>query len=184
MSKPAAKKHSDPKIEIKRLRRRLFIGMCVAMVFAAIAGGLSWWDASHEVPAEKLVTVYRVHGCRCAFTWARTLEAKGFTVRLHEWETLRDIRMQLSTPKGFNGCHIARYLNYFVEGHVDPAALTKLAAERPVARGISTEPIDERNHAGRPPHDENGPTLLFDREGRTQLWFTTAAAPKESSFKL
>ncbi len=184
MPKPAAKKHRDPKIETKGLRRQLFIGMGVAILFAATAGGLSWWDAWHEVPAEKLVAVYRVHGCRCAFTWARTLEASGFTVRLHEWETLRDIRMQLGTPKGLNGCHVARYLNYFVEGHVDPAALTKLAAERPVARGISTEPIDERNHAGQLPHGESGPALLFDREGRTQLWFTTAAAPKASSFSL
>lgn len=149
MPKPSKKNRNDPS-EALRLRRQLVLGFTIALCCAAIAGGMSWWDSLHSVPAEDFVRVYRVHGCRCAFTWAHTLEENGFTVRIVELETLRDIRRQLATPKELQGCHKGQYLTYFIEGHVAPKALRKLAAEQSGARGIATVPVVDSERAENP----------------------------------
>lgn len=79
---------------------------------------------------------------------------------------LRDIRNQLGTPKELKGCHVATYLTYFVEGHVAPIALRKLAVERPAARGIATAPIVNSERAENPLLYEKS-VLLFDSEGNS-----------------
>lgn len=154
-------------LEAQQLRRQLVLGFSFAVFGAALAGGASWWDALYAVPAEDLIRVYRVHGCRCAFTWARALKENGFTVRVVELETLRDIRRQLAAPIELEGCHVGQYLTYFVEGHVAPAVLRTLAAKRPVARGISAAEIQQ---TAQPNQQINEAVLLFDQAGHSRRW--------------
>lgn len=85
---------------------------------------------------ERVVTVYWTHECACADPWITTLRNADFVVRDFEQETLRFRRAQLHVPRSLRSCHLGTYLGYFLEGHVPPEALRRLAAEHPVAQGV------------------------------------------------
>lgn len=142
---------------------------------AGIAGGLSYCDALMGIQPEQLVTVYRTHGCRCAYSWSRELEARGYVVRLREVETLAPVRRRLHTPEQLNGCHVAQYLGYFVEGHVRASDLDRLSREHPEATGISQDvapdhPADavDADATPSPPAP-----VLFDAHGHSLAWQAT-----------
>lgn len=90
------------------------------------------------------------------------MEAAGFGVRVIEHQTLKTVRASLRTPASLRGCHVGAYLDYFLEGHVSPAALPVLAMQRPEGLGLATESStgagvshvriadDERSTIGRP----------------------------------
>jgi len=142
-------------------------------VFAALlAGVLDNWDSLFGPAPQRLVEVYRTHGCRCAFGWARALQAQGFVVRLREYDTLEYVRGSLQTPEHLHGCHVGKYLGYFVEGHVSPKALRRLSAERPVALGVATQPATRMSEQhSTAVVDENSSVLLVDGRGQSYSWF-------------
>lgn len=102
-------------------RREARVIAAVALTFALLAELTLLSDRSIRVAPERLVAVYRVHGCRCAFIWERAMEQQGYPVAMHELESLKDIRRRLR-PTSVRGRHVGEYPGYFVEGHVDPGA--------------------------------------------------------------
>ena len=120
-------------------RREFRVIAGVAVAFALVAAVILLSDRSLWIEPERLVTIYRVHGCRCAFQWSHELEREGYTVVMHEIDSLRSIRQRLRTPPEARGCHVGEFLGYFVEGHVNPLALRELSRRRPSALGVSTE---------------------------------------------
>lgn len=157
--------------ERKDLRGRLRIAVVVSVLVAVIGGVLGNWDYLFGIPPERVVNIYRVHGCQCAFTWKRSLENAGYTVRLREYETLEYIRQSSRVPANLHGCHLAKYLGYFLEGHVPAAALQKLAAERPVALGLVTQAATNMGEEHRQKMvDDNGQVRLIEPDGRLQSW--------------
>lgn len=98
------------------ISRRVFVA--AILVFAAITGIMAIWEQLFQGPTDRIVSVYRTHGCTCAYAWARSLEAEGFVVRMFEYETLRYVRQSLHTPAHPSGCHLGKFMNYYVEGHV------------------------------------------------------------------
>ena len=155
---------------IRRREVRIIAG--VLATFAMVAGAILVSDRSLWVSPERLVTIYRVHGCRCAFQWKQGLEQKGFTVVMHERESLRPIRQRLHTPPEARGCHVAEFLGYFVEGHVDPAALNELSRRHPAALGLLTEASTQSEV----PHvdiasEANSRVLLVAPNASKSLWF-------------
>lgn len=112
----------------------------VTVVVCAVGGALlvAWFAVKGQVAEDKMVAVYRTHGCVCAFSWVDDLRAAGFVVRVLEVPALDRVRAMLHTPPSLEGCHVARYLGYFVEGHVAAPAIAKLAAERPIGWGLAT----------------------------------------------
>jgi hypothetical protein len=146
--------------------------LAVALLSAALAvalGSLKW---PGEADSDRLVDIYRTHGCLCAIVWSRALDREGFTVRMHEYETLRYVRGQLHTPPQLRGCHVAKYLGYFVEGHVAPSVLRRLAEELPEAVGVGV--AGRRPAAGAvEPHEHEfttGGVLLFRSNGEANKW--------------
>ena len=118
------------------LRRHLRIALALSMLAAGVAGALVQWDALLGNAPERVINIYRMHGCKCAFAWAKTLESQGYIVRLHEYETLEYVRHALRVPDEVHGCHVAQYLHYYIDGHASPAELQRLATERPVLLGL------------------------------------------------
>ena len=112
-------------------RREVRYGLGIAAGFAVLTAILFLSNRSLWLAPERIVTIYRVHGCRCAFPWKRELERKGFSVVMNEVESLQFIRQRLRTPTEARGCHVGEYLGYFVEGHVHPTALDELSRRRP-----------------------------------------------------
>ena len=123
-------------------------------------------------PPERTVTIYRTHGCSCAFAFAKSLTAAGFEVRLIEEETLNGVRAALKTPSDLHGCHVGVYLGYFLEGHIAPAALSELALKRPTGRGVVTAgSADAQATHVSIALDEHSPVLLLQSDGARQPWF-------------
>lgn len=149
----------------------------VVLTFALLAAGTILSDRSIWVAPERLVTVYRVHGCRCAFLWERALEQQGFSVAMHELESLKDIRKRLRTPPSVMGCHVGEYLGYFVEGHVDPGALRELSRRHPSALGVSTETSTNSDSSHIDISREAGSrVLLVGPRANTSVWFEPEAS--------
>jgi hypothetical protein len=153
------------------LVKQLRILAAVSITVSAAIGVLASWDRFFPVPAEQLVTIYRVHGCPCVFRWEKTLEAAGFTVKMVELNSLRTVRRSNRVPNNLKGCHVANYLKYFVEGHVAPQALMKLAREHPAATGVVTAAaVEAAFHGTRPPDDEHSPVYVL-ANAKLEPWF-------------
>ncbi len=154
---------------VKQLRAVAAVSIAIALAIGVMAS----WDRLFPVPAEQLVKVYRVHGCPCAFQWEKELEAAGFTVKMVELKSLQSVRTSNRVPKNLKGCHVASYLDYFVEGHVAPQALTKLAREHPAVTGVVTAAsVEAAFHGTRPPDDEHSPVYAVAADAKLQPWFT------------
>ena len=97
-------------------RREVRYGGGITLIFALLTIILFLSNRSLWIAPEKIVTVYRVHGCRCAFQWERELEREGFSVVMNEIHSLKFIRQRLRTPPQARGCHVGEYLGYFLEG--------------------------------------------------------------------
>ncbi|HYM36435.1 MAG TPA: DUF411 domain-containing protein [Steroidobacteraceae bacterium] len=153
------------------IAKELRVVVYSTLFLGAAVGGLIIWDQLFPTPADRLVTVYRVHGCTCVFGWAKALEAEGFVVEVRELQTLMHTRASLHTPTNFHGCHVASYLGYFVEGHVTAPALRRLALDHPDALGVVTQAtvtaaaVHESQF-----RDENSPVLLVARSGQSLPW--------------
>ena len=152
------------------LARHLSIVLAVALLAATVGGVLTVWDSlPFAVPPVRVIQVFRTHGCRCVFGWAKTLEAEGFVVRLYEYETLRYVRTSLRTPENLHGCHVAKYLGYFVEGHITSSTLHWLAQRRPQGRGVAVKGASGAQvlHASGMPA-EPSTVLFYDDQGTAQ----------------
>lgn len=154
------------------LAKQLRWVFATAVLAALVGAGLTYWDRLSGVRPAQLVEVYRTHGCRCVFAWARALEDQGFVVRVREYETLQYVRRSLHTPQSLHGCHVGSYEGYFVEGHVSPAALKQLLKERPVALGVATQSATtmDAKHLNTVV-DDGGRALLIDAQGQPHTWF-------------
>ena len=158
------------KEEPQNLAKQLRIVAVVSVLGAIAVGMLVAWEQWFSVPPEQLVKVYRVHGCRCVFGWVRSLEAEGFKVNLLEIESLQRVRASLHTPASMGGCHVAGYLGYFVEGHVAPAALRRLAEEHPKALGVVTHATTEIADHQNTYREQSSPVILIGPTGQSQPW--------------
>lgn len=158
------------------------VARAVVVVGTAVAGAflVMWLAITSQPTDDKVVAVYRTHGCTCVFSWVEDLRAAGFVVRLSELRSLNNVRATLHTPPQVNGCHIGRYLGYFVEGHVGAPAIAKLALELPKASGVVTA-TSLRSTA---PHDTalgeetRSEVMLVTEEGAATSW--TPPTPDES----
>ena len=84
------------------------------------------------------VEVWRDPNCGCCGAWVDRLNAAGFDAAATPVPSLEPIRETLGTPADLAGCHAARVEGYTLEGHVPPAAIRRLLAERPAGvRGLA-----------------------------------------------
>ena len=129
-------------------RREVRYGIGITLIFSLLTVILFLSNRSLWLAPEKIVTVYRVHGCRCAFQWERELEREGFSVVMNEIHSLKFVRQRFRTLPKARGRHVGEYLGYFLEGHVPAAALWYLSDSRPAAVGLlvsggAPHPTDE-----------------------------------------
>ncbi|EFO30590.1 metal-binding protein [Roseibium sp. TrichSKD4] len=86
------------------------------------------------------MTVYKTPWCGCCTAWSERMEAEGYRVVVHNMEDLTPIRQQAGVPDDMQGCHTAVVemgKKYVVEGHVPPAAISKMLDDQPDIRGIA-----------------------------------------------
>jgi hypothetical protein len=95
--------------------------------------------ASTQTPVNKNLPLVKVHkdpNCGCCGGWAEHMQAAGFPVEIHDTGDMASVKERLGIGDGMMSCHTSEIDGYVVEGHVPVAAIQKLLAERPKARGL------------------------------------------------
>jgi hypothetical protein len=115
---------------------------------------------------EPLITVHRDPNCGCCTGWVRHLERAGFLTKVIETRELDAVKSRLGVPDDLAACHTAELGDYIIEGHVPAAAVRKLLAEKPTARGLAVPgmPIGSPGMEGGSP--EPYEVVLFGPNGR------------------
>lgn len=109
-------------------RRSFIIGLC-ALPLAA--------GAARPQPALPKITIHKDPNCGCCQAWADRLGEAGFTFEIVEDRAINRLKARLGVPQRLASCHTAEIAGYVIEGHVPPAEIKRLIAEKPAARGLS-----------------------------------------------
>lgn len=112
-------------------RRRL-------LICAAALASIAALPAAAEA-AGPAVHVLKDPNCGCCTAWADILKAEGFavTIELADYDALSAYKSANGIPETMASCHTARVEGYLLEGHVPPADIRRLLAERPDAIGLA-----------------------------------------------
>ncbi|MDC7784098.1 DUF411 domain-containing protein [Rhodoplanes sp. TEM] len=132
----------------------------------ALAAGLAGLAGAASAQVRPAVTVHKDAACGCCTGWARHLERAGFRVRLVDVDDLVGLKARLGVPADLQSCHTAEIGGFLVEGHVPAAAVERLLAEAPAARGLAVPgmPVGSPGMEGGPP--ETYEVVLFGPAGR------------------
>lgn len=147
----------------------------ISLVLSVGVGVMFTRQTPQRVLYAQDIEVFRMHGCRCVFDWARSLRQQGFRVLVYEQQHLETVRARLRTPENFKSCHVGVYLGYFLEGHVGAGALVQATSERPSGIGLATVSTVNRIPAVDGKTDEASDVMLVGKDGRARPWFI---APK------
>ena len=111
--------------------------------------------------------------CGCCTAWARILHAQGFQVTLEDTTNaaLYGHKLASGIPESMHSCHTAEIEGYMIEGHVPPADILRLLAERPDAVGLSV-PGMPYGSPGMGPESERDAysVFLIGKDGSTETF--------------
>ncbi|MBH5366584.1 DUF411 domain-containing protein [Bradyrhizobium glycinis] len=139
------------------MTRRSLVGLMAAAALARPAAA---------APDAATLTVHRDPSCGCCAGWVQHLRDAGFTVQVEETPDLEPIRARLGIPANLVACHTAEVAGYVVEGHVPAAAVRRLLAERPNAKGLAVPgmPVGSPGMEGGKP--QRYEVVLFGGDGQ------------------
>lgn len=79
---------------------------------------------------------FRNPGCSCCEAWTERMAEAGMPVAMADRGDLAAYSAGLGIPAGLEGCHVGEIEGYVISGHVPPADIKRLLAEKPDARGL------------------------------------------------
>src|SRR5688572_17981188 len=107
------------------------------MLVLGIAAGALLAQRPAAAASQPIVKVTKDPSCGCCTGWVAHLRAEGFTVHVNESARLPEVKRRLGIPAELESCHTAETSGYVLEGHVPAAAIRKLLAEKPRAKGLA-----------------------------------------------
>lgn len=117
--------------------------------------------------------------CGCCSAWMEIMEADGFDVSAENstGTALFRFKFDKGVPQNMTSCHTGMIDGYVVEGHVPPADVRRLLAERPDAVGLSV-PGMPYGSPGMGPEDEREAydVFLIRRDGSVEVFQSYGAA--------
>ena len=116
------------------------------------------------------VLVFKSPTCLCCNGWIEHMEAAGFTVDARDTRDVMSVKIDAGVPTAMSSCHTAIIDGYVVEGHVPPATVRRMLAERPEIAGIGVPgmPIGSPGMEG--PNPQPYEVFSFDRQGGTAVY--------------
>jgi hypothetical protein len=152
-------------------RRTILIGGAALLALNAIP--LAAQDAG---PA---IHVMKDPNCGCCTAWIEILERDGFAVTTERslGTLLMRYKMDNGIPQEMISCHTGKSDDYVIEGHVPPADIRRLLAERPDAIGLAV-PGMPYGSPGMGPEDQREAydVFLIHRDGSTKVFASYQAA--------
>ena len=110
-------------------RRTVLLGLGAAALLARTSP-----SRAQAVPK---VTVTKDPSCGCCGAWVDHMRAAGFTVDVVDTPEINRVKVRLGVPQDLASCHTAEVGGFVVEGHVPAAAVKRLLAEKPQAKGLA-----------------------------------------------
>lgn len=156
----SAMAETEGKSDMKALARRQALSLLLALPLSLQARV----GNSAELPK---VIVTKDPNCGCCTGWAAHLRKSGFDVEIVESTSLDALKARLGVPAALASCHTAELGPYVLEGHVPNAAIRKLLAGKPQARGLAVPgmPIGSPGMEMEGTPAEEYTVFLFDEAG-------------------
>ena len=136
-------------------------------------------NSTQAKAAPTAIHVVRDPNCGCCAAWIEILEADGFTasVEMLDHDALQAHKAASGISLDMASCHTAHVDGYVIEGHVPPADIRRLLAERPEAIGLSV-PGMPYGSPGMGPESEREAYVvnLIRRDGMIEVFSSYAAA--------
>jgi hypothetical protein len=107
-------------------------GAVAVLGFSALGAALPATAAERAV-----MQVHKDPSCGCCSGWVDHVRKAGYTVEVTESSALGGLKKRLAIPEALWSCHTAEVDGYVLEGHVPAAAVGRLLAERPRAKGLA-----------------------------------------------
>lgn len=150
-----------------------------ASVFAIAAGLATGLRPATVHAAPTAIHVAKDPNCGCCTAWIAIMEADGAaaTIELLDHDTLQARKAAIGLPENMTSCHTAQVDGYAIEGHVPPADIRRLLAERPDAIGLSV-PGMPYGSPGMGPETEREAYVVYliRRDGSTETFAAYDAA--------
>lgn len=125
------------------------------------------------------IRVAKDPNCGCCDAWVDILQADGFAaaVDLLDYDALQAHKAASGIPSDMVSCHTAHIDGYVIEGHVPPADIRRLLAERLDAIGLSVPGMPYGSPGMGPESEREGYTVyLIRRNGTTEVYTDYDAA--------
>ena len=152
-------------------RRAMVIGATAVLALSPLAA-----RALGQAPA---LRVFKDPDCGCCTAWIEIVSAAGFSVTARDMANadLARYKSDRGIPPEMVSCHTGEIDGYMIEGHVPPADILGLLAERPDAIGLAV-PAMPYGAPGMGPETEREPydIFLIRRDGRTEIFNRYGAA--------
>lgn len=142
----------------------------VALVALALTVSASA-PGSHRPDASPHIVVFKDPACGCCKSWVDRLRQAGFDVVVHDTNDMTGAKNTGHVPQQLRTCHTAFVNGYVIEGHVPPADIARLLAEKPRVAGLAVPGMP----AGSPGMEVGGRTdhydvIAFNRDGSTHTY--------------
>ena len=125
------------------------------------------------------IHVFKDPNCGCCTAWIDILRRDGIAVTTEPsfGTLLMTHKLESGIPADMISCHTGKIAGYMVEGHVPPADIRRLLAERPDAIGLAV-PAMPYGSPGMGPEDarEAYNVFLIRRDGSTEIFSRYDAA--------
>lgn len=129
--------------------------------------------------ARPAIHVLKDPNCGCCSAWITILENDGFAVSTERsaGTLLMRYKIENGIPQEMVSCHTGEIAGYMIEGHVPPADIRRLLAERPDAVGLAV-PGMPYGSPGMGPEEEREAydVFLIRRDSSTEVFSSYEAA--------
>lgn len=125
------------------------------------------------------IRVFKDPDCGCCADWIAALGTEGFaaSVELRDPEALQAHKAASGVPAALASCHTAHVEGYVIEGHVPPADIRRLLAERPDAIGLAVPGMPYGSPGMGPESEREAYAVhLIGRDGTSTIFASYAAA--------
>jgi hypothetical protein len=139
-----------------------------ATLFLSVAAASLLSGAARAEEAKKMI-VHKSPTCGCCGGWARRMRAEGYVVEEVVESDMKAVKARLGVPENLASCHTAELDGYVIEGHVPPAAIARLLAERPKALGLAAPGMPMGSPGMEMGEPEVYTLYLFDASGAREF---------------
>ena len=129
--------------------------------------------------APTAIRVVKDPSCGCCGAWIEVIEGQGFAAQVDEmdYDALQAHKAARGIPAEMVSCHTAHVDGYVIEGHVPPADIRRLLAERPDAIGLSVPGMPYGSPGMGPESEREAYAVhLIRKDGTTEIFATYDAA--------